>query len=130
MSKTHPYKIENGSLHLRSLDLSHTELLDTIETLKETLRNGDHKLTSFSLSYNNELGDAGVSKLVEYLSSNIISLGLVDCGINDHGATKLLEWVTATTNLQTLCIEENNFSVEIREAFQKLSRPKGFSFSG
>jgi hypothetical protein len=128
MNKTLLYKIENGSLHLRKLGLSQAELLDLIETLKDALQDDAKQLTSFSLSYNDELGDAGVSALVEHLSSDLTSLGLVGCSITDAGAVKLLDWVKSSTKLQMLCIEDNNFSPETIHALLRLSQEKSFSF--
>ena len=75
----------------------------------------------FSLSYNN-LGDKGIVELCEKLPVSIEELGLVHCNICDVGGEALLEWIKKAKHLKMVCIEQNNFSSEIRDKFIKESR--------
>jgi Leucine-rich repeat (LRR) protein len=73
-----------------------------------------------SLSYN-ALGDEGICLLFEKLPVNIEELGLVGCEIGDVGGRAIISWLKNAKKLRMLCIEDNNFSPEIRSQIKKVS---------
>ena len=101
-------------LHLRNaaLDVQSAEIIaDALTSLSE------HDLslfTSLSLSYNGDLGDEGVTKLMNALPGNLVELGVVGCKVGDHGAEAILQWAGGARNLRMLCIEENIFSEQMK----------------
>lgn len=106
------------SLYLRSLELEPGDM----EGLTACFRNhpeGAKKVDSVSLSYNT-LGDEGVVLLMSHLPSSVHTLGLVSCGVGDAGGQAILDWITAATSLNTVCIENNSFSSELRRGFSSL----------
>ena len=49
-------------------------------------------IRSFSLDYNSEIGDMGISTIVGDLPSSLSELGLGVCGIGDAAGEHLLAW--------------------------------------
>lgn len=119
-------EIENSSsirsLHLRSLDLTASEVLLLANCLRPNGFSEDSLIESISFSYNFKLGDKGAISLAKNLPSSIREIGLVNCGITDEGGIALLEWMKKTPHLRVVCIEGNNFSQKIKESFQKFSK--------
>ncbi len=130
LQKNQRYKIENGTLHWRDLGLGQPELISLLKGLSTVLEGKTEKLTSFSLSYNNELGDAGVIELLKVLPPSIKDVGLVGCNIGDAGGERVLEWMARTTDLNMLCIEGNNLSKEMKARFVERSEEMNFQFFG
>jgi hypothetical protein len=109
------------SLHFRSLGL---ESSDTVRIAEALQLDGDsvyHAIQSLSLSYNNNLGDKGATALAKHLPHSLREIGLVDCGIGDIGGLALLEWIKKCPYLRMVCIEQNNFSIELRSKFRLFS---------
>ncbi|MEQ8335433.1 hypothetical protein [Nisaea sp.] len=78
-------------------------------------------LASFSLSYNEALGDEGARLLAAALPPTLRDLGLVGCGFSDDGGSAMLQWAAAANGLQMNCIEENLFSKDMRDQFRTLA---------
>jgi len=81
--------INSGSLHLRSLNINSDDLDLIMEFLK--MKSSLLAVASFSLSYNTELGDFGIEKVMRNLPKTIRELGIVNCGITDIGAQIILD---------------------------------------
>jgi hypothetical protein len=45
----------------------------------------------------------------------------VDCGIRDVGGVEILNWMRRATDLQMICVEQNNFSEKLRLEFNQFS---------
>jgi hypothetical protein len=104
-------------LHLRSLDLSASNVRSIARCLEKEGAEQQHSIQSISFSYNSLLGDIGATDLAKYLPKSIREVGLVGCGIGDVGGIELLKWMKNSTHLQMVCIEENNFSEKLRFEF-------------
>jgi len=126
MYKNQTRVVTNGNFHFQRLGLDQPGLLMLIREMQGTLKDPSQEVKSISLSYNDKLGDIGVNKLVEFLPSNLNSLGLVDCNISDKGGAKLLGWIKSATDLKMFCVEHNHFSGEMKILLQHISRVKGF----
>lgn len=85
-------------------------------------------LTSFSLSYNPAIGDAGTIALARALPPTLGELGLVGCGFGDAGGEALFRWATAAPGLRMICIENNKLSAEIKSRISSLSDGPGNVF--
>ncbi len=108
------------SIHLRSLDLKASEIAKIADIIGQSGESGKG-IDSLSLSYNNGMGDEGCLALASNMPDSVSELGLVDCGITDAGGIKLLEWAKKATNLRMICIEQNNFSDQLKSEFQKFA---------
>jgi hypothetical protein len=78
---------------------------------------GHIPIKTLSFSYNVELGDEGAIILVKSLPKSIASLGLVGCSINDVGGEAIFSWMKKATQLKMICIENNNFSVQLKKKY-------------
>ena len=48
---------------------------------------------------------------------NVKEIGCVGCGITDVGGQAILEWMKTSSHLQMICIEQNNFSDDLKQQF-------------
>jgi hypothetical protein len=117
------HKVENGSLHLRSLGASEIELLEIINSFNIK----SEPLESFSFSYNKSLGDVGMISLVKKLPTSLREVGFVDCGISEKGGIALLNWIKLNHKIEMVCIEGNDFSSMLQDKFRDLSLEMKFS---
>ena len=77
-------------------------------------------LSSFSASYNPDLGDGGATALAEAFPETMMELGLVGCSISDAGAHAIVEWARTASNLRMICVEGNKISAGVKSQFQDL----------
>lgn len=108
-------------LDLRSRNLKPSDIATIAESLRAYQKNSKNVISSISFSYNPLLGDLGIRALVKYLPYSIREIGLVGCGIGDTGGLELLNWMKNVPNLQMICIENNNFSDDLKINFQMFS---------
>jgi hypothetical protein len=54
---------------------------------------------------------------MQSMPANVKEIGCVACGINDDWGQAILEWMKTASNLHMICIEQNNFSDELRQQF-------------
>ena len=80
------------------------------------------RLCSFSLSYNTQIGNAGIMSLVKALPLSIHEIGFVDCGFGYQGAQALLGMIKKSPLLHTLCIEGNHIPKNVRNKFLELNQ--------
>jgi hypothetical protein len=111
-------------LHLRDADLNLNQIKSIAEAIKIVHENGGPSLQSFSMSYNSNLGDEGVSILVKSLPQTITEIGLVQSAIGDNGAEALIGWATNAKQLRWLCVEGNIFSNDIKDRLKKIGQER------
>jgi hypothetical protein len=104
--------INSGSLHLRSLNINSDDLNLLMEFLK--MKSSLLAVASFSLSYNTELGDFGIEKVMRNLPKTIRELGIVNCGITDIGAQIILDELINHPDLSLICMEQNELTDSMR----------------
>ena len=114
---------QTKTLNLRNLDLKPINIITIADILQQETGN---TIKSISFSYNNLIGDTGVIAIMNSLPESICEIGLVDCGIGDEGGAKILNWIKKTTHLKMICIEQNNFSNQLKIEFNtfKKNNPK------
>lgn len=105
------------NLHLRSAGLTPTTVLPLAKALKALPATGQQSINSFSVSYNDELGDAGMVIVAQALPNSIQDLGAVGCNMQDEGARVLLDWVRQAPNLSMICIEHNKLSAATKSGY-------------
>lgn len=107
------------SYHFRSLGLTPKDVLSICDVILKEL---SPSITSISFSYNPYFGDNGVNILAKSLPLSIQEIGLVDCGISNKGGSALLKWIKQAPNLKMICIEQNNFTQNLKAEFHKFAK--------
>lgn len=105
---------QTTSLNLRNLRLSSSEITPIITVLEKENKYNSNLITSISFSYNPLIGNLGVIAIVRSLPYSIREVGFVNCGIGDKWGVKVLQWMKKATNLDMICMEENNFSEALK----------------
>jgi hypothetical protein len=118
------HSFNSYTLHLRYGMLDSLDAKKISEALKSVHQNHNIRLTSFSVSYNTNLGHEGVLMLIKNLPKTITELGLVQSGISDKSAEALINWTTNAKQLRWLCVEKNTFSDTIKDRFRKLGQER------
>lgn len=108
------------SLHLRSAGLSFSDAKILANAVKQYASKNKQNLQSFSVSYNPSLGDEGVAVLIHSLPQTVSEIGLVGCGISDIGGQALLKWTSDNTQLNMICVEDNEISESTKMQFREL----------
>ena len=112
------------NLHLRNADLKASDAETIAEALLEVSLNDLPVITSFSMSYNPDLTDAGVVALAKALPRSLSEVGFVDCNIGDDGGAALLQFSQHAAGLRMICLEGNRFSEALKRKFAKLSQAR------
>jgi hypothetical protein len=117
---------QTSTLNLRSLSLKTITIAAITDVIENKKADNGCYVKSISFSYNNQIGDVGAFLLAKSLPYSICEIGLVDCGIGDQGATEILKWMKRSSQLQMICIEQNNFSEKLKMEFMvfKNDNPK------
>lgn len=107
---------QSGSMAFRNLGLKPHEIVAIADILAQEK---DHVgfIASISFSYNHLMGDDGAATLVKSLPQSILEIGLVNCGIGDKGGKEILKWMRKSSRLSMICIEQNNFSDQLKSEF-------------
>ncbi len=114
-------KGQSDMLNLRNLGLTSSDIITIANTLSELLSENKNAIRSISFSYNYLLGDRGAIALAKALPYSICEIGLVNCGIGDSGGRELLKWAKNAEHLRMLCIEQNDFSENLKMEFRNFS---------
>lgn len=112
------------ALYLRDAGIDDTGVRAMASALRFRPGHGDGALVALSLSYNTQLGDAGVVALARAFPPSLQVLGLVGCGLQDSSGQTLLEWATHKPQLREMCTEQNGFSRALRERFMAMGRAR------
>jgi len=108
------------NLHLRQAGLNVRDAVLIAEGMRDDTNRVIGSIQSFSVSYNQELEDAGVIALVNSFPPTLTEAGMVDCGIGDEGGDAIFNWAKNSVALRMVCIERNNFSQGMRARFRAL----------
>ena len=110
-------------LNYRNKNLSKYDLLKVFEQIDSLTKGELESIESVSFSYN-KIDTENIAHLMQALPTTVRILGLVDCNLNDDGGMAVLEWVKKNELLQMLCIEENKFSIYLKNEFTVLSKTR------
>ncbi len=114
------------NLNFRKFGLKPIDIIAITNILKQEKNINHFTIKSISFSYNNLIGDEGATTIAKNLDFSVNEIGLVGCGIGDIGGNEILNWMNNSTNLQMICIEQNNFSSNLKMKFKtfKKNNPK------
>ena len=115
---------ERFSLHLRQAGLDQADARRLAAALSAFEPQKISAITSFSVSFNPDIGDAGAKVIANALPTKLPELGLVGCDIGDQAGDALLRWALRAPNLHTMCIEGNRFSDRLQARFAELGRQR------
>ena len=114
------------SLHLRSASLNEDDVKSIGSVIKTVHEDGTLRLNSFSVSYNPSIQIGGATALLEGLPNHLTEFGMVGCSLDDELGPAISAFLSRSTRLRLICVEENDFSQKvkavIRDATRHLSR--------
>ena len=111
-------------LHLRQANLNEADAISIAAALNNLSLTSGPSLRSFSISYNPGVRESGVIALITALPQTIREIGMVGCNLGDDSGQALLDRVRQTASLRMLCVEENNFSVNMLHSFADLRKQR------
>tara|TARA_B100001250_G_scaffold35094_1_gene28303 strand:+ start:131 stop:724 length:594 start_codon:yes stop_codon:yes gene_type:complete len=81
-------------------------------------------LQRISMSFNKDLKDEGLIKILNVLPDSTSAIGFVECGITDIGGQKIIDWAYKIKGIKQIYLEGNFFSKHIINKFMKLKNDK------
>ena len=112
--------------HLRNAGLSEDDAKSIASAIKTVHKDSTLRLDALSVSYNPRIQMDGATELLEVLPSHLTELGMVGCSLNDELEWAITSFLSRSTHLRLICVEENDFSLRvkgaIRDATKHLSR--------
>ncbi|MDC0227482.1 hypothetical protein OAK51_03170 [Alphaproteobacteria bacterium] len=81
-------------------------------------------LQRISMSFNKDLKDEGLIKILNVLPDSTSAIGFVECGITDIGGQKIIDWAYKNKSIKQIYLEGNFFSKHIINKFMKLKNDK------
>ncbi len=119
-----PDDSDGYDLHLRHANVDSADVSMIAQAIAMVEHAGGPTLRSFSLSYNQEVGDEGVVTLSRILPSTLTEIGLVQCGFGDVGGNALVEWASKACKIHWLCVEGNTFSDDTKNRLVELGKQR------
>jgi hypothetical protein len=111
-------------LHIRNAMLNGSDAKKMSEALKWFHQSYKLRLMSFSISYNPSIGQIGAVSILTSLPKDIEVLGMVACNLSDDTGQHLIEYMQKAKNLSMVCVEENNFSKNMKDKILNLRQQK------
>ena len=81
-------------------------------------------LKTISMSFNKDLKDDGLIKILNVLPDSTSTIAFVECGITDIGGQKIIDWAYNHKGIKEIYLEGNFFSKNIINKFVKLKKDK------
>jgi hypothetical protein len=81
-------------------------------------------LQTISMSFNKDLKDEGLIKILNILPDSTSTIAFVECGITDIGGQKIIDWAYNHKGIKEIYLEGNFFSKNIINKFVKLKKDK------
>ena len=81
-------------------------------------------LQRISMSFNKDLKDEGIIKILNVLPTTTSTIAFVECGITDIGGQKIIDWAYNQKAIKQIYLEGNFFSKNIINQFMKLKKDK------
>ena len=102
-------------------------ILDANEISKAIEKISNQKgplLKTISMSFNKDLKDDGLIKILNVLPDSTSTIAFVECGITDIGGQKIIDWAYNHKGIKEIYLEGNFFSKNIINKFVKLKKDK------
>jgi hypothetical protein len=81
-------------------------------------------LKTISMSFNKDLKDEGIIKILNVLPTTTSTIAFFECGITDIGGQKIIDWAYNQKAIKQVYLEGNFFSKNIINQFIKLKKDK------
>jgi hypothetical protein len=81
-------------------------------------------LQTISMSFNKDLKDEGIIKILNVLPATTSTIAFVEFGITDVGGQKIIDWAYKNRSIKQIYLEGNFFSKDIINKFRKLKKDK------
>jgi len=107
-------------LVIRKANLNIKDAKNIATAIKKIDQNKGPKLGTISMSFNEDLKDAGVITILNNIPLTTSVIAFVECGITDKAGQAIIDWAAKTNNLNGIYIEGNDFSKDMEEKFEKL----------
>jgi hypothetical protein len=107
-------------LVIRNSNLSLEDAKNIAEAIGKVSKNDGPKLSTLSLSFNQDLKDEGVIEILSKIPKTTPVIAFVECGITDKAGQAIIDWALENKEINGIYIEGNTFSSSMEAKFEKL----------
>ncbi|WP_392385993.1 hypothetical protein [Marinomonas primoryensis] len=107
-------------LVIRNSNLSLEDAKNIAEAIDKVSKNDGPKLSTLSLSFNQDLKDEGVIEILSKIPKTTPVIAFVECGITDKAGQAIIDWALENKEINGIYIEGNTFSSSMEAKFEKL----------
>ena len=111
-------------LIIRRANLNILDAIKISNAIKKISHQKGPLLQRISMSFNKDLKDEGLIKILNALPDSTSAIGFVECGITDIGGQKIIDWAYKNKGIKQIYLEGNFFSKHIINKFVKLKNDK------
>ena len=111
-------------LIIRRANLNILDAIKISNAIKKISHQKGPLLQRISMSFNKDLKDEGLIKILNALPDSTSAIGFVECGITDIGGQKIIDWAYKNKGIKQIYLEGNFFSKHIINKFMKLKNDK------
>jgi len=108
------------ALVIRKANLSLEDAKNIAKAIDKISKNNGPKLSSISMSFNQELKDEGVIAILSKIPKTTPVIAFVECGITDKAGQAIIDWALENKEINGIYIEGNDFSNSMEAKFEKL----------
>ena len=107
-------------LIIRKANLSLEDAKNIAKAIDEVSKNHGPKLSTISMSFNQDLKDEGVIAILSKIPKTTPVIAFVECGITDKAGQAIIDWALENNEVNGIYIEGNTFSNSMEAKFEKL----------
>lgn len=107
-------------LIIRKANLSLEDAKNIARAIDKVSKNHGPKLSTISMSFNQDLKDDGVIAILSKIPKNTPVIAFVECGITDKAGQAIIDWALENNEVNGIYIEGNTFSNSMEAKFEKL----------
>ncbi|MDA7545669.1 hypothetical protein N8870_02410 [Alphaproteobacteria bacterium] len=111
-------------LIIRRANLNILDADEISNAIKKISHQKEPLLKTISMSFNKDLKDEGIIKILNVLPTTTSTIAFVECGITDIGGQKIIDWAYNQKAIKQIYLEGNFFSKNIINQFIKLKKDK------
>ena len=111
-------------LIIRKANLNILDANEISEAIEKISNQKGPLLKTISMSFNKDLKDDGLIKILNVLPDSTSTIAFVECGITDIGGQKIIDWAYNHKGIKEIYLEGNFFSKNIINKFVKLKKDK------
>jgi hypothetical protein len=111
-------------LIIRRANLNVLDANEISNAIKKISHQKGPLLQTISMSFNKDLKDEGLIKILNVLPDSTSTIAFVECGITDIGGEKIIDWAYNQKAIKQIYLEGNFFSKNIINQFMKLKNDK------